>query len=59
MNYIVKKIFRLLPTLQSVANIKLMINPPVMNRPRPLGLHIGNDVCSITYDLDSAENDRC
>ena len=58
MNYIVQ-IFRLLTTLQSVAQVRLAIYPQVMNRPRPLGLHIGNDVCSITYDLDTAENDRC
>lgn len=53
------KIFMLLTTLQSVAQVRLSINPGVMNRPRPLGLHIRNDVCSITYDLDSAQNDRC
>ena len=34
----------MLTTLQSIAKVILAIYPQVMNRPRPLGLHIRNDV---------------
>lgn len=55
-NYFVQT-FRLLNTLQSVAQGGLTIYLWVMHTPRPLGLRICNDVCIITYNFDSAEDE--
>ena len=49
--------FSFLTTCKSVAQTTLPVDPGVMDRARPLGFNIGNDVSCITNDLYSAEND--
>ena len=49
--------FSFLTTCKSVAQTTLPVDRGVMDRARPLGFKIGNDVSCITNDRYSAEND--